>query len=376
MRRREFVRATLVGGGVLALGGSWSPLLGAGVSAAADSPYGPLRPPDGNGLALPAGFTSRVIATTGQRVPGSRYRWHAAPDGGATFAMPDGGWVYVSNSEVAERGGGVGMVRFDSGGAITDARSILTGTIRNCAGGPTPWGTWLSCEEYPMGRVWECDPEGESPAVVRPAMGRFNHEAAAVDPVRGFVYLTEDRPDGGLYRFRPNAYPDLSAGRLQILTETGGVLRWRRVPDPSASQTETRYQVPDTKRFNGGEGAWWATGRVWFTTKGDNRVWFYRPRTNRLVIRYDASTAPSPFLSGVDNLTVASTSGDVFVAEDGGNMEICLLVAGGAAPFLRLTGVSGSEMTGPAFDPSGTRLYFSSQRNPGRTYEVTGPFRT
>ena len=80
-------------------------------------------------------------------------------------------------------------------------------------------------------------------------------------------------------------------------------------------------------------------------------------------------------LTGVDNVTVAR-SGDVYVAEDGGNMELVLLSPdGGVAPFLRCT-ASGSELTGPAFDPSGTRLYLSSQRNPGRTFEVRGPFRT
>jgi len=114
---------------------------------------------------------------------------------------------------------------------------------------------------------------------------------------------------------------------------------------------------------------------VYFTTKGDNRVWTYDPVANSLTIIYDDSTSPTPVLTGVDNVTV-SRSGDVFVAEDGGNMELVVLSPeGDVAPFLRL-GVSGSEITGPAFDPSGTRLYFSSQRNPGRTYEITGPFRS
>ena len=89
---------------------------------------------------------------------------------------------------------------------------------------------------------------------------------------------------------------------------------------------------------------------------------------------YDESTSPTPVLNGVDNVTVAR-SGDVFVAEDGGNMELVLLSAeGDVAPFLRVS-VTGSELTGPAFSPDGRRLYFSSQRNPGRTYEVSGPFR-
>lgn len=353
------------------IGSAWPRLLGA--TATGEGPYGPLQPADANGLQLPAGFSSRVVATTGQVVAGTSYAWHTAPDGGATFATEDGGWIYVSNSESSP--GGAGMVRFDAGGQVVEARRILNGTTRNCAGGPTPWGTWLSCEETATGRVWECDPAGVNPAVARPALGTFNHEAAAVDPDRRHVYLTEDASDGGLYRFAPAMWPDLSAGTLQVLTEVGGVLGWATVPDPDGSPTPCRDQVSTMRVFNGGEGAWYDDGKVYFTTKGDNRVWTYDPVANGLTIVYDDSTSPTPVLTGVDNVTV-SRSGDVYVAEDGGNMELVILSPEGeVAPFLRL-GVSGSEITGPAFDPSGTRLYFSSQRNPGRTYEVTGPFRT
>jgi secreted PhoX family phosphatase len=371
MHRRDFLRATVLGGTVFTIGSTAWPRLFAG--AAGEGPYGPLQPADANGVQLPAGFTSRVVATTGQAVPGTSYTWHASPDGGATFATDDGGWIYVSNSESSP--GGVGTLRFDASGQIVDARRILNGTTRNCAGGPTPWGTWLSCEETSTGRVWETDPAGIDAAVVCPAMGTFNHEAAAVDPDRRHVYLTEDASDGGLYRFVPTTWPDLSAGTLQVLTESGGTLGWATVPDPDGSPTPTRDQVSTMKVFNGGEGAWYDSGKVYFTTKGDNRVWTYDPAANDLAVIYDDSTSPQPFLTGVDNVTV-SRSGDVYVAEDGGNMELVLLSPeGDVAPFLRLS-VSGSEMTGPAFDPSGTRLYFSSQRNPGRTYEVTGPFRT
>jgi secreted PhoX family phosphatase len=86
-------------------------------------------------------------------------------------------------------------------------------------------------------------------------------------------------------------------------------------------------------------------------------------------------------LTGVDNITGAG-SGDLYVAEDGGNMEINVITpAGVVAPFLRILNQSSSEITGPAFSPDGRRLYFSSQRGTtgrssgGITYEVTGPFR-
>ena len=376
--RRDFLKVGVLGGVAFAVGSSWPRLLGAG--AAGVGPYGELAGADALGLRLPAGFTARVVATTGDLVGGTGYAWHGSPDGGACFPTSDGGWIYVSNSEVGGGAGGASMVRFDVDGAIAGARRILSGTSVNCAGGPTPWGTWLSCEEHGTGRVYECDPLGVAPASARPAMGRFKHEAAAVDPVGRVVYLTEDEPDGGLYRFRPSAWPDLSAGTLEVLTENGsGALGWAPVPNPAGTSvsggTATRNQVTGAKRFSGGEGAWFDGGLLYFTTKGDNRVWTYDRVANRLAVIYDDNAYPTPVLTGVDNVTVAR-SGDVFVAEDGGDLELVMLTREGeVAPFLRLTGVSGSELTGPAFSPDGMRLYFSSQRSPGRTYEVTGPFR-
>jgi secreted PhoX family phosphatase len=346
----------------------------------------PLGDPDENGLRLPPGFRSRIVARSGEPpVAGGAYAWHAAPDGGATFAAPDGGWIYVSNCEMSGARGGVGALRFDRDGAIVDAYPICTGTTLNCAGGPTPWGTWLSGEEYPGGRIWECDPTGGAAAVARPALGVFVHEAAAVDVKRGHVYLTEDVPDGCWYRFTPARRDgrrlDLTAGALAAArVADDGRVTWLPVPDPLAEHVATRHQVPDATRFRGGEGTWCANGHVYFTTKHDDRVWSYELASSKLRILYERANSPTPVLRGVDNATVAP-DGNVLVAEDNGSMQIVAIGPDGrAAPLLQVVGHDRSEVTGPAFDPSGTRLYFSSQRGAendprrGMTFEVTGAF--
>jgi hypothetical protein len=340
--------------------------------------FGRLLGPDANGLALPDGFTSRVIARTGDVVGGSGHRWHPDCDGGATFATASGGWIYVSNCESGDGLGGAGAVRLSPAGDIESAYPILTGTSRNCAGGPTPWQTWLSCEESSRGEVWECDPWGERPAQRRPAMGRFTHEAAAVDQDRAVIYLTEDRPDGCFYRFRPDVWGSLEVGTLEVLCGRGErATHWAPVPDPLATTVSTRHQVSGALRFDGGEGAWYDAGTCWFTTKGDDRVWALDVTTLSLGVLYDAEAHATPSLTGVDNIVLAPGR-RLFVAEDGGRMQICsVTMEGRASVFCRVTGQDASELAGVAFDPSGTRLYFSSQRGTdgrGITYEVSGPF--
>lgn len=350
------------------------------VSRIAD--IGPLGDPDANGVRVAPGFTARIVAQRGENVPGTSYPWHAFPDGGATFGLPDGGWVYVSNSEIP-RVGGVSAIRFDASGAVMDAYRILSDTDVNCAGGPTPWGSWLSCEEVSDGAVWECDPLGVQAAKRRPALGIFKHEAVTYDPVRSHFYMSEDVPDGRLYRFVPAAmaptgFPDLSAGRLEVASVAGdGAVTWLEVPDPQNTMgTPTRQQVAASTAFDGGEGIWYHEGIVYLSTKGNNRIWALDVAAQTIEVLYDAATAPMPLLRGVDNITV-SCCGDVLVAEDGGSMQIVAILPDGSLKvLLQVTGQDTSEITGPAFDPSGTRLYFSSQRGgtEGITYVVEGPF--
>lgn len=338
---------------------------------------------DANGLVLPEGFTSRIIARAGDQIGSTQYR--IFPDGAATFAdaAVPGGWYLATNHEVPAGGGGVTSIRFAPDGTITDAREVLAGTSLNCAGGATPWGTWLSCEEFDGGRVWECDPTGKRPGIVHEALGRWRHEAAAV-ATDGRVYLTEDFGTGAFYRFTPDTPGDLTVGLLEVATgaEGGGPVTWGEVPEPAAASTPCRSQVPDTMRFDGGEGIATDGTSVWFTTKGDNRVWHYSTTNSTVEVHYQAGR-PS-MLSGVDNLWWDGTSGSLLVAEDGDDLQVIALGAGNTVTEVaRVGNHPGSEIAGPTLSPDRTRLYFSSQRGPnaiglplGVTYEVTGPFDT
>ncbi|WP_225878154.1 alkaline phosphatase PhoX [Spongiactinospora rosea] len=364
-----------------ALDGSlWRAAAAGGSAPGEEGPYGPLRSPDRDGLALPAGFDGRVIARTGQPVGG--LRWHAAPDGGA--CVPDGeGWIYVSNSAVPLLGG-ASAIRFRPDGSVRDAYRILSGATLNRAGCATPWRTWLSGEGTVLGRIFECDPYGVRAAMPRLAMGRFKHQALACDADRGVVYLTEDEDDGCLYRFRPVDWGELIEGELQVLCHAPGTapgrVAWRPVPSPASLFTPARHQVPEAVRFARPGGCHYADGVLALTTTGDGQVWAYDATAERLHVVYDGGrllTDPP------------HRDRDLYTAEDGHTLEISVVTPESPAPgpLLRLTGQDRSKITGLAFSPTGHRLYFSTRptlaRRPtrsltaitGTTYEITGPFR-
>ena len=374
LSRRSVLKAGLLGGALLAMDACVPP--GSGSTR-----YRPLGPPDANGLQLAPGFSSRIVARTGDPVGPNGYSWHGAPDGGRCFWAP-GGWIYVSNCEIDAGAGGVGMLRFDLAGNIVDARRLLDNTNRNCSGGHTPWGTWLSCEEVADGRVYEVDPFGVQAPKARNAMGRFQHEGAAVDPVRQIAYLSEDEPNGLLYRYRYAQPNDLSSGVLEVARVDAGAVSWLPVPDPTGKSQPTRMQVPGATPFAGAEGIWYDRDVVNFATKYDDKVWAYDVAGGRISVVYDWTTKANPVLRGVDNIAVRN--GDIFVCEDMGLLgfpedpEICVIEPNGiVSVFVRAVGHQLSEMTGAAFNPAGDRLYFSSQRGTdgrGITFEVTGPF--
>jgi uncharacterized protein len=388
VRRRELIGMGIGGVAAVSLGAAfWDDLFGAAESRPLQRGpgYGPLGPPDGNGVRLPPGFRSRVVARGEEVVPGTGYRWHIASDGMATFPN-EGGFVLVSNSEDFE--GGASALRFGRDGRIEDAYRILSGTTQNCSGGGTPWGTWLSCEEVEEGQVWECDPSGRRRAVAHPAMGVFKHEAAAVDAENKRVYMTEDLIDGGLYRYTPAGWPDLSTGLLEIARVRGGAVEWVEVPDPLARRESTRRQVEGYAQLERGEGIWLDGHTLYIATTADHRVHDYDTRRERIEVVYDGLASRSAPLLRVDQLT-SSRAGEVFVCEDLATDEIDIGLIDRnrrVSKFLSVTGPqhARSELTGVTFDPSGRRMFFASQRafptsdaepGPGAIYEVTGPFK-
>lgn len=371
MSRREFLR----------LGGMG--LLLAGFTGGLTSCDRSSDPETDTVIRVPKGFVPRIVARTGFRSSTkSSYLWHEAPDGGACFDTGDGGWIYVSNSESQANSGRVSALRFDRDGAVIDSYAILSGGAQKCSGGPTPWGTWLACEETPDGQVWECDPFAVKPPKAFPGMGIYKHESACVDPATRQIYMTEDVDGGCLYRYTPQdalaiPAPDLGFGLLEVATEVNGRIVWEPIPDPLAKTQALRYQVSGNARFEGGEGIDLYDHFVRFTTKFDNRVWEIDLSDNRIRTMYDLSGK----IHDVDDLT-HTPNGNILVAEDGTYMRVLYLPADGspALTLLQLPDHTHSEITGLAFDPGGTRLYFSSQRgntgksNNGITFELQGDF--
>ena len=405
--------------------------------------YGPLRAA-GRELALPKDFVYTVISTAGIPMSDGNPTPNAF-DGMAAFPLPNGNIRLIRNHEnrdVPQRaqvkgspataydpkaGGGTTSleVRVRSDGTPELVRDFisLNGTIVNCAGGPTPWGSWLTCEESTEGRadgwdkehgyVFEVPAAAEGPVtpVALKAMGRFVHEAVAVDPATGIVYETEDRLVSGFYRFIP-ATPGVLAdgGLLQMLAvdgrpnfDTGSgqtvgevmPASWRNIanPDPRAARTDSSAVfvqgfAQGGARFSRLEGCWWGDDSVYFhaTDGGDaksGQVWRYRPTApdrGELVLVFESPSRD--VLDYPDNITVSPRGGIVICEDGGGEQYLRGLTPDGAIFDFGKNLLNTDEFAGACFSPDGTILFVNimgstldAGASRGVTLAIRGPWK-
>lgn len=370
-------------------------------------------------LTLPEPFQYQIVSyagqimADGQPVPG-------AADGMAAFGIGRGRIALVRNHELSTSGtpvvvpgstydaqvrGGTTNLVVDNAGALIEQYGSLAGTERNCAGGPTPWGSWLSCEETTNiragvrhGYVFEVPATAKGDAVPLKGLGRFSHEAAAVDPATGIVYLTEDRGDSLLYRFVPAAYGDLrSPGQLQALrlvdfegsvNTANGFLGYLNQPlaaawvdiedyDPATDTVRVEGRNKGAARFSRGEGCWYGNERVYFvsTNGGDagaGQVFAYDPAAETLTLVVESTDRA--LLDAPDNICV-HPDGRLYLCEDGsGGDNIVTVDHDGSTTILAQNISSGSEWAGACFSEQG-HVMFVNMQGDGLTFAIKGPFK-
>lgn len=426
-----FDRRTFLRGGLAVTAGAALPLTMSQMFAPRKdaAAYGPLvEDPDGI-LDLPRGFSYRILERSGAEMEDG-YRVPGKPDAMACFEDAEGRWVLMRNHELGVGDtasgpyhdgqspppeaytptamGGVTRMVIDPAQVERIATNlVLAGTVRNCAGGPSPWG-WLSCEETAEdGHGYVFIAPTDAGHVIEPrrvdAYGRFQHEAVAIDPRTHIAYLTEDRTDSAFYRFVPHEPDEPFEGRLEALRVTGKdrfdtgrslsvgdrvEVDWVPIDDPIPSADTVRRQARQKGAavVSRGEGLWWFEGSAYFTaTSGGptmgGQVFRYTPGAHegtgahegRGVLELIAQSRDRRTLDMPDNLTVAP-GGDVFLAEDGrrDNYVRILQQDGRVSDFAR-NASSGSELAGVCFSPD-ARTLFANIQHDGLTVAVTGPF--
>ena len=430
--RRRFLRNTSTAFAALAATTACTRLPDA--TSLAGAGYGPLVPdPDGL-LDLPEGFSYRVLSSLGDAMSDGGTVPDRA-DGMGCFDLGNGRLALVRNHELQPQhdNGGASGPAYDTvarslvplaGGTTTivlDAATLevesqfrtLQGTIRNCAGGITPWNSWLSCEENTdraNGRInkdhgWVFEVPAAATGLVDPvplkAMGRFNHEAACVDPATGIVYMTEDRDDSLLYRFIPTRPGQLAeGGTLQALVlpeladtrnwDSAAVAvgdwnggRWVDLDDVEAPEDDLRKRgaAKGASLFARGEGMWMGEGEFYFActsggAKKCGQIFRVRPTMHGAdgVQLFYESTDEAQFYFG-DNLTVAP-NGHLVVCEDGYVEPVTNHLRGvtpeGVAYPLALLRWQ-TEPAGACFSPDGRTLFVNAY-SPTRTLAITGPW--
>lgn len=437
MRRRQFLSATGSAFAALLAGGcstgsrrsNTETRLLAGASLVED-PHGLLD--------LPPGFSYRVLSSLGDAMSDGEPVPDKA-DGMGCFDLGDGTLALVRNHELTPNDKLDGHVLKDGFGRwrgnvlpggttniILDADTLavqrqfrsLAGTVRNCAGGTTPWGSWLTCEEAPItpqqkgaeelsqshGWVFEIPANAPGLVAAEPltAMGRFNHEAACVDPNTGVVYLTEDRNDGVLYRFVPAQPGDLGAGgRLQAMAVTGvpdsrnwgqiGIetgqslpVRWLDIDNVESPQDDLRQQAAakGATLIARGEGIHMGEAEAYIcATSGGaaklGQVFRLVPGregdSDRLELFFESQSREQ--LNFGDNLTVAP-NGHLILCEDQyeapiENHLMGIAPDGTSYRLARLRWTT--EPAGACFSPDGQTL-FVNVYSPTRTLAIRGPW--
>ncbi|MGI9001960.1 MAG: alkaline phosphatase PhoX [Pseudonocardia sp.] len=454
LSRRDFLhRGTAAGAGVLLIGSTEMLVTApAAVAAPRQAGYGPLVSDPNNRLALPEGFRYSIVTEAGVTQLESGEPTPRNHDGTGAYRTRDGGTVLVTNHEIREpfgtelpvphldgltydpgAAGGCTVVETDRDGARRTEFVGVAGTATNCAGGVTPWDTWLTCEEIDAltgangfqrdhGYVFEVDPfdrgANRDPMPIM-ALGRFEHEAAVVDPQRGDLYLTEDasKPNGLLYRWEAPPGFRGRRGALRALGPTAGVLaamratdgagnhvddlsratevgtaysvEWVPVPDRDGRTMPTRMQFTDrdVTRARKLEGAWWGDGGAYIVASfardespvpHDGQIWFYEPQRKLLTLRLRFGINPNPDVDGAfdgpDNITV-SPYGGVILAEDGEGVQHLVGATDSGATFpIARNEVDTNEFTGPVYSPD-RRILFANLQTPGTMFAITGPWR-